>query len=525
MQFSHQYHAATFIELHTNCVTAGPSGHVADPHLRIAMTHMVHQRSHPATHHRPVHFGYVLTGLSLGILLSQLGTNVVGVALLTFMQEFGASFAEVQWVVVAYLLTVTALIVGVGRFADQLGKKKLYLGGLICFVAASMVCALAPNLMVLIVGRGIQGLGGAIIMALSFAFVGEIIPKNRIGLAMGVLSMMVAFGIALGPSLGSLALLTFGWRAMFWMNLPLGLLTYILLDRHLPRAAGVAERVHSPVNFDWLGMIALSFTLFAYCVAMTLSGSQGIDSPLFLPCLTGAVLGLALFLAIEIKVRRPLLSLSLFRDRLLSTSMMISVLAYAVMMATLVLGPIFLTRGIGLDTRTTGLIMTVGPLTSAMMSVPAGWLSDRAGPRLALLSGLTLMTTGSTLMSMITIDHGARDYIASIIPISLGLALFQTPNNTAVMSVARPEQRGLVSALLALGRNLGLITGASLMGAIFNATGGQARPASGEASATMHAAITLGMQSTFRVAALLAGCALILALAGFRQRTGDRMPK
>lgn len=485
------------------------------------MAQTVHQHSHPALHHRPAHFGYALTGLSVGILLSQLGTNVVGIGLPTFMREFGATFAEVQWVVVAYLLTVTALIVGVGRFADQLGKKKLYLAGLISFLAVSLICALAPNLIVLIAGRGLQGLGGAIIMALSFALVGEIMPKDRIGLAMGVLSMMVALGIALGPSLGSLALVTFGWRAMFWINLPFGLLTYALLSRYLPRTIDTSHSVRSLGNFDWSGTIVLSLTLLAYCIAMTLSGSHGINHSLVLQYLAGAVFGLVLFLAIETKARQPLLSLGLFRDRLLSTSMMISVLAYAVMMATLVLGPIFLTRGVDLDTRATGLVMTVGPLTSAMMSIPAGWMSDRIGPRLTLLGGLTLMTIGSALMSLITIEHGVQEYVASIILISLGLAFFQTPNNTAVMSAARSEQRGLVSALLALGRNLGLITGASLMGAIFGAAAGQTGPASGGTAAATQAAIARGMESTFRVAAAMAGCALILALVGFRRRITD----
>lgn len=477
-------------------------------------------QSHPAAHgaahvaaphHRPIRAGMVLTGLSLAILLSQLGTNVINVALPTLVNDLGVDFGSVQWVVVSYLLVVTALIVGVGRFGDQLGKKRLYLWGLAVFMAASVLCALSGNLPLLIAGRAAQGLGGAILMALSFAFVGEVFPKTRTGFAMGVLSTMVSFGIALGPSLGSLALAAFGWQAVFWVNLPFGLLAFLLVGRYLPNAVDAPKHPVPAGRFDWLGTILLALTLGAYSLAMTFSGKQGFGSPLVLQLGLGAVVGLVLFLAVQVKARAPLLKLSMFGNALLSSSMAMSVLVYAVMMATLVLGPFYLSKALGLDTRMVGLVMTVGPLAAAIMGVPAGTVADRIGAKLAMIIGLALFTVGAFVMSWVSHDGGVATYIVAILFISVGLAFFQTPNNTAVMADARPEQRGLVSGLLALARNLGLITGASLMGALFASVAGDTATSTPEM-------VTDGMRFAFRIAAAMAAAAFLLSLTTLRPR-------
>ncbi|WP_267211341.1 MFS transporter [Chelatococcus asaccharovorans] len=466
----------------------------------------------PHPHRRPIHSGMVLTGLSLAILLSQLGTNIINVALPTLVQDLGVAFGSVQWVVVSYLLVVTALIVGVGRFGDQLGKKRLYLWGLAIFMAASVLCALSASLPLLIAGRAAQGLGGAILMALSFAFVGEVFPKERTGFAMGVLSTMVSFGIALGPSLGSLALAAFGWQAVFWVNLPFGLLAFLLVSRYLPNAVDAPKHPVPAARFDWLGTILLALTLGAYALAMTFSGKQGFGAPLVLQLGLGALVGLVLFLAVQVKVRAPLLKLSLFRDALLSLSMVMSVLVYAVMMATLVLGPFFLSKALGLDTRMVGLVMTVGPLAAAIMGVPAGTVADKIGARLTMVLGLALFTVGAFAMSWVSRTSGLATYIVAILFISVGLAFFQTPNNTAVMADARPEQRGLVSGLLALARNLGLITGASLMGALF------AHAVGGDTTAATPDMVTDGMRYAFRIAAAMAVAAFLISLTTLGRR-------
>src|SRR5689334_9053117 len=176
---------------------------------------------------------WALAGLSLAVLLSSLGTSIANVALPTLAQAFAASFQQVQWIVLAYLLAVTALIVGVGRLGDIVGRRRLLLAGAALFTTASALCGLAPALSMLIAARAAQGLGAAVMMALAMALVGETVAKHRTGSAMGLLGTMSAIGTALGPSLGGILIAGAGWRAVFLVNVPLGIVA-LLLARALP---------------------------------------------------------------------------------------------------------------------------------------------------------------------------------------------------------------------------------------------------------------------------------------------------
>ncbi|WDT79427.1 MAG: MFS transporter [Candidatus Manganitrophus sp.] len=214
---------------------------------------------------------WALASLSLSMLLSSLGTSIANVGLPTLAQAFNASFQEVQWVVLAYLLAITTLIVSVGRLGDLTGRRRLLLAGIFLFTVASVLCGVAPTLWLLIAARAVQGLGAAIMMALAMAFVGETVPKAKTGSAMGLLGTMSAIGTALGPSLGGVLIAGLSWRAIFLVNVPLGLLTFFLALRTLPvdRREPKTERA----GFDTVGTLVLALTLAAYALAMTRWGA------------------------------------------------------------------------------------------------------------------------------------------------------------------------------------------------------------------------------------------------------------
>jgi len=228
-----------------------------------------------------------LISLSLSMLLSALSTSIANVGLPALAQAFGASFQAVQWVVLAYLLAVTTLIVSAGRLGDLLGRRRLLLAGLSLFTLASILCGLAPTLWLLIAARAAQGIGAAVMMALTMAFVSDTVPKEKTGSAMGLLGTMSAIGTTLGPSLGGALIAGFGWRAIFLVSVPLGLLTLLLAYRYLPtdrpRSAGRA-------GFDHPGTLLLALTLAAYALAMTIGrGSFGaLNAALLLAALMGA---------------------------------------------------------------------------------------------------------------------------------------------------------------------------------------------------------------------------------------------
>ncbi|QNA77720.1 MFS transporter [Streptomyces sp. So13.3] len=439
------------------------------------------------------------------MLLSSLGTSVANVALPTLAQAFTASFQQVQWIVLAYLLAITTVIVSVGRLGDLIGRRRLLLGGILLFTAASVLCGLAPTLWSLIAARAAQGLGAAIMMALTMAFVGETVPKARTGSAMGLLGTMSAVGTALGPSLGGALIAGPGWRAIFLVNAPLGILALLLAHRHLPvdRQRPRTDRA----AFDRVGTLLLALTLAAYALAMTMG--RGSFGSLNVALLVAAAIGVGLFVRAETTAASPLIRLAMFRDPALSASLAMSTLVSTVMMATLVVGPFYLARALGLHEALVGLVLSVGPLVAALTGVPAGRIADRFGAHRMTVLGLVAMTAGSLILSLTPAGLGIAGYLVPIVVITAGYAVFQTANNTAVMTDVPPDRRGVISGMLNLSRNLGLITGASVMGAVFALAA-----ATNDITTAAPDAVATGMRITFAVAAALIAGALVIAVGG-----------
>jgi len=468
---------------------------------------------------------WALAGLALSMLLSSLGTSIANVGLPTLAQAFSASFQEVQWVVLAYLLAITTLIVSVGRLGDIIGRRRLLLTGIFLFTAASVLCGGAATLWLLIAARAAQGLGAAIMMALTMAFVGETVAKEKTGSAMGLLGTMSAIGTALGPSLGGVLIAGFGWPAIFLINVPLGILTLLLAYRYLPADRRAPETERTGVDtgvataFDTAGTLLLALTLAAYALAVTVSHHDGRGSfgPLNLALLFAAAVGLGLFVLAETRAASPLVRMAMFRDPVLGAGFAMSALVTTVVMATLVVGPFYLSGALALDPTRVGLVMSAGPIVAALTGVPAGRIVDRFGAQRMGIVGLVGMAAGCSILSMLPTSFGIPGYIAPLVTITAGYALFQAANNTAVMTNSRPDQRGVISGLLNLSRNLGLITGASVMGTVF-ALGA----ATADIMAARPAAVAAGMRITFAVAAALIVVALAIATGLYRHTLRNR---
>jgi len=418
----------------------------------------------------------VLASLALCTLLPSLAVSSANVALPTLATVFGASQADAQWVVLAYLLATTTLIVGAGRLGDLAGQRRLLLAGIALFTLASALCAGAPTLPLLIAARALQGVGAAAMMALTMAMVAAALPKVQAGRAMGLLGTMSAVGTALGPSLGGVLIAAFGWPAVFAMNLPLGLMALALTWHCLPPDRGRG----GTAGFDVYGTLWLALTLAAYALAMTRH----------VGLLAVAAAGLLMFLRTQARAASPLVRLDRLRDPVLSAGFAMNAIVSAVMMATLVVGPFHLGGTLGLGAAAVGALMSIGPALSAFSGVPAGRLVDRFGSQRMAQLGLVAMALGCALIALLPGGLGAIGYVGPLALVTPGYALFQAANNTAVMADVPAGQRGVVSGLLTLSRNLGLISGASAMGAVFAAG---------------------GLRLSFAVAAGLVGLAWLLA--------------
>jgi MFS family permease len=436
--------------------------------------------------------GWRLAALSLTMLLPSLGISVANIALPSLRTAFDVTSQEAQWVVIAYLVLVTSSLVTAGRLGDVLGRKRLLLVGIAIFSLASMGAVFASTIWMVVVARAVQGIGAAMMMSLTVAAVSDVVPKERTGSGIGLLGTVSAIGTAAGPSLGGLLVTLFGWPSIFVLMAGTGLVAMMFVGTQLPVLVTDTRRPF----FDLPGASVLMVTVAALALAATLAPFGFVNA-----VLAGvAALGAWVFVLTERRAAAPLVQLEIVKHPAVAAGLLSIGLVSAVVMTTLVVGPFYLTGVLGLDTAAAGLVMTIGPTVSAIVGLPAGRLVDRSGPNVVALVGLVALLAGTLAMTILPGQFGVPGYVGGLVLITSGYALFQAANNTALMAGAAKEQRGVTSALLALGRNVGLITGASAMGALFAVgSGGSGNP--GET----------GLQVVFATAAALVALALGLS--------------
>jgi EmrB/QacA subfamily drug resistance transporter len=298
------------------------------------------QREDLALVHRPqpVEKWWVMLGIGLGVLMYTIDTSIVNIALPTLVQDLRTDFATVQWVGLSYVLVVTSLVLGAARLGDLLGKKPLYLGGLIVFTVSSLLCGWAPSIEISIGARALQGLGAVMISALGAAIIVEVFPHAERGKALGIIGAVVSMGIALGPSIGGILIDAAGWRSIFLVNLPIGILASLVVHKYVPNTRNRSQ----DRGFDLWGSLAITIVLVSFSLGMTEGQRYGFGSSLPLGLLLTAAIGLAGFILLESRVSQPMLDLSLFRSQIFSLSLLTGWLVFMALGGSSLLIPFFL---------------------------------------------------------------------------------------------------------------------------------------------------------------------------------------
>ncbi|MDV2115916.1 MFS transporter [Alcaligenes faecalis] len=454
-----------------------------------------------------------LTALAGSILLASLGISVTTVALPTLASVFSASVQQVQWVVLAYLVSLTVAIVSAGRLGDLYGSRRVLLSGLVLFALASITCAVAPTLGWLFAGRVGQGLAAAVLMALPMSLAKALIAKERMGAVMGLLGTMSAIGTALGPSLGGGLIELLGWRSVFVLLLVCALGMIAITAIGIPKQQGPTS---TTARMDWMGSLWLCLALLFF--AMSATGSKvGMAIPLWM-LLAATAIALAAFIGFQRRATHPLVPLALLGSRVLASSLIMNLIVSAIMMSTLVVGPFYLAFGLGLNELMTGLVMAAGPAAAALSGVPAGQLTDRFGTDRIVLAGLVLATGGLICFALLPLQVGIPGYVMALILTTPGFQLFLAANNTATMAAAPDAQRGMVSGLIGLSRNLGFMTGAALMPLLFASF-------LGDEEMALNSRVTIGeaFSHTFLLAAASFGLAMVTFFVGKRRPTSSAM--
>jgi EmrB/QacA subfamily drug resistance transporter len=452
-----------------------------------------------------------MAGIGTGVLMATLDVSIVNISLPTLVEALHTSFATIQWVILSYLLVLTSMMLSIARLGDMFSKKKLYSAGLGLFTVGSLLCGLAPTVGWLIAFRALQGMGAVMTQALGSAIITEVFPDSERGRALGVIGGIVSVGLAFGPPIGGILIGLAGWRSIFLVNVPIGVVALLIVTRHVP-SLPPARRDQ---RFDLLGAGIMLVTLVCYALAMTLGEELGFNGVEVRVLLLVTVAGVTAFFLVEKRVAQPMIEPALFRNSLFTLNLMMGFLVF-ISVAGVIIFPFFLELVKGYRTEQMGLLMMVVPISMGLFAPIAGAMSDRFGPRGISLIGLLVVIGGCLSISTLHKDVNAVGYILRMVPLGMGLGIFQSPNNSAIMGAVPRERLGVASGLLALSRTLGQSTGIPLMGALFitlvyrygdMTSGGSLNSAPAEA-------LVAGITGTYRIAAvIILGSTVMAAVA------------
>ncbi len=447
-----------------------------------------------------------LLGPCLSIVLGSMGISIAAVALPTLEQHFQNAAWDSSLVVSAYILTITAAIVPVGRAGDVYGKRLVLLLGVLIFATGALFAGSASTLPGVILARAGQGLGAAAMLSMPVAQVRDVIGDEGVGRWMGTMGSMSAIGTALGPTLGGALLAQFGWQMVFLLQLPLAALTAVLIALWTPKSAGHTNKS----GFDIQGALVLALLMVSLVLLVSDVGETLAELKLAL--LGGPLLLCAVFVHIERRSANPVIDLIWFKSRRITASLVMNALVSMIMIGMLVVGPFFLTLGYGLSTAEMGAVMAVGPVSSAVYGRIAGQLTDYLSAERSLLLGCFGMVLGAALMAALPVMLGIWGFVIAFLVLAPGYQQFLAGVNTAVMQLVPAQDRGRASGLLNLARNLGFMLGGALMGAAFRASLGQR-----DLATAPSAIVQQGYMLTFVLAAVLAILALILGRWAFHR--------
>ena len=406
---------------------------------------------------------YVVATVCIGAFMAALDASIINVALPTLEKNFQVSMNQIEWVSLAYLLTLASLILIFGRLADLFGRRWFYAGGFIVFIISSLFCGLASSLNGLLIARVFQGIGAAMLQANSVSIITAATPAEDRGKAIGIQASAQGIGLSLGPVIGGTLLQLFNWKWLFFINLPIGLVGIVCGIILLPKDL----RVQHKESFDFLGALFLIPFLISVIYVLNMGLKVGWASPIMIFTYLVAVISFTVFFTIERKVKDPILDLSLFKNRSFSLGNLTGMLAFAIMYSVLLLTPYFLEHVKGLTPFQSGLLITIIPVGMTLSTPIAGPLSDRLGVRPPMLIGLAITTLGCALLMFVKLDSSYVLLGLGIFFVGVGLGTFTPPNNSNVMGHTPAHRLGIAGGILNMSRTLGMGLGVTFGGLIY----------------------------------------------------------
>ena len=441
--------------------------------------------------------------VSIGIFMSTLDASIVNLALPNLTDYFNTDLVTIEWVILSYLLTITTLLLTLGRLSDMYGRKPMFIAGLLIFTLGSGLCSLSASAGQLIAFRVVQGLGAAMLMANGPAIITAVFPHTERGKALGLMGTVVSIGSMAGPVMGGLLIDWMGWQSIFYINIPVGLLGTVYAFKTLK-----TDQVHGSQKFDIPGAILMFICLISLMLAITQGQALGWDSPVIISLFILFFIFLAAFAIVEKSADHPMVDLSLFRNRPFTASNVSGFLSFIAMFAVILLMPFYMDEILGYSTWHMGMAFVAVPLVMALVAPVSGWISDRTNSFLLSSLGMAISCLALFLLGNLDQDTTFIDIVVRMGMIGLGMGLFQSPNNSIVMGSVPKNRLGIAGGTLGVVRNLGMVTGIAISGAVYT-SGLHSNQAAG---LVYEAAFLGGFHDAFMVAAGICSVGVVTSL-------------
>jgi EmrB/QacA subfamily drug resistance transporter len=410
---------------------------------------------------------WILVASALGGFMPVLDSGVVNLILPNLSKYFNTSLSTIEWITMAYFLVISGLVITLGRFGDLFGHKKIYLGGFIVFTVASLLCGLAPSVGSLILFRGLQAIGGGMLVAMSPAIITSNVDASIRGRALSISAVAMGVGTILGPVLGGILTTHFGWRSVFMINIPIGLIGLWIALKTIP-SNNKNENVAR--SFDLGGAALILFSLTAILLPLSLVENYSWKNPWIIISLGVGIISAIGFVLYEKRRIDPLLDINLFRNRLFLMGNISTSIFYMAQYTILLLIPFYLQDLRGLTAQQSGLLYLPMPIIIILVAPLSGYLSDRMDSRYISATGMLIMAFGIWQLSNLKADSAFIFMILGATTLGFGSGLFLTPNNSAVMGSVPDSKRGVAAGLLAMMKYIGMVLGVAISGAIFTSS-------------------------------------------------------
>ncbi|KCZ72968.1 drug resistance transporter, EmrB/QacA subfamily [Candidatus Methanoperedens nitroreducens] len=435
----------------------------------------------------------------IGFFMATLDGSIVNVALPTLTEYFRTDVTTIGWVVMAYLLTITSLLLSLGRLSDMFGRKRIFAAGITIFTIGSGLCAISVTEGQLIFYRVIQGIGAAMLMATGVAIITHAFPPRERGKAMGLIGTVVAIGSMAGPVTGGFLIENVGWQSIFYINIPVGLFGTAMALRVLKK-----DETTIGQTFDIPGALTLFISLVSLLLALSHGQKLGWGSKYIILLFILSAASFIIFIIVETRARHPMMELRHFRNRPFAAANISALISFTAMFSVIFLMPFFLERELGYSPQEVGIMFLAVPLIMSVVAPISGWLSDRTNSYILSSTGVGISSLSILSLSFMSSSSDFIDVSSRLALFGLGMGLFQAPNNSIIMGSLPKEQLGIAAGTMGTMRNMGMVIGVAISGAVFSSRhvyyGG------------IDSSFLPAFRDTYIVAAVICGIAMVTSL-------------